>query len=164
MRILGLFHFFMISCYISGRNSIFKLFNANMWSQYSKLYFWVIIFTPLINYYIIYKTETQLNLSFLIVLIYGAICGANLYVISLLFFVIIEMPYKRLIKLYFNIHSILNKSNEEDDDDDNEKEDKKNPLHSDTFFSELNEKGLEDIKKGTNSKVDRDEEEDKLFK
>ena len=81
-----------------------------------------------------------------------------------IFFVIIEMPYKRLIKLYFNIHSILNKSNEEDDDDDNEKEDKKNPLHSDTFFSELNEKGLEDIKKGTNSKVDRDEEEDKLFK
>ena len=158
-----LFHFFMISCYISGRNSIFKLFNANMWSQYSKLYFWVIIFTPLINYYIIYKTETQLNLSFLIVLIYGAICGANLYVISLLFFVIIEMPYKRLIKLYFNIHSILNKSNE-DDDDDNEKEDKKNPLHSDTFFSELNEKGLEDIKKGTNSKDNRDEEEDKLFK
>ena len=154
-----LFHFFMISCYISGRNSIFKLFNANMWSQISKLYFWIIIFTPLINYFIIYKTETQLNLSFLIVLIYGAICGANLYLISLLFFVIIEMPYKRLIKLYFNIYSILNKSNEEDDDDD-EKEDTKNPLHSNTFFSELNEKELEDIKKGTNSKDNRDEEED----
>ena len=137
-----LFHFFMIACYISGRNMFFKFFNSHIWSQLSKLYFWIIIFTPLINYFIIYKTETQLHLSFFIVFIYGAICGLNLYIISLIFCTLLEIPYKRLIKIYFNISNILVKEGEEDEDED-EINKTKYPLQKDSQLTELNENELE---------------------
>lgn len=137
-----LFHFFIISCYISGRNMFFKFFNSNVWLQISKLYFWIITFTSFLNYYILYKTETQVNLGLFIVMIYGAICGTNLYVISLLFFIIFELPYKKLIKLYFNISSKLNEIvDEEDAEEDNNT--KQYPLHSMSSMNELNEKDLE---------------------
>ena len=136
-----LFHFFIISCYISGRNMFFKFFNSNVWLQISKLYFWIIIFTSFLTYFILYKTETQVNLGLFIVMIYGAICGTNLYVISLLFFIIFELPYKKLIKLYFNISSKLNEIvDEEDAEEDNNT--KQYPLHS-ISMNEINEKDLE---------------------
>jgi hypothetical protein len=119
----------------------FKFFNSNVWLQISKLYFWIIIFTSFLTYYILYKTETQVNLGLFIVMIYGAICGTNLYVISLLFFIIFELPYKKLIKLYFNISSKLNEIvDEEDAEEDNNT--KQYPLHS-ISMNEINEKDLE---------------------
>ena len=148
---IGLFHLFMMSCYISGRNMVFKFFNSGIWTQGAKLYFWLVMLTPLVNYYIIYKTETQLNLSFTIVLFYGAICSVNLYLISFFFFIILEVPYKKLTKLYFNISSKIN-SNEEDDDEEN---DSKYPLQKNSLITELSEKDLE-----AEGKDDNDNEEE----
>ena len=138
---LYFFHFFTMACYISGRNIIFKMLNSNMWSQASKLYFWIIMITPIISYYAIYKTETQLYLSFFMVLIYGAICGANLYIISFIGFVLFEVPYKKLIKLYFNISSELSKT--DDDEDEDEDNNKNYPLQKSSILTELSEKDLE---------------------
>ena len=138
---LFLFYFIILSCYISGRNMFFKFFNSNIWVQISKLYFWLVLFTPIVSYYIIYKTETQLNLGFFIVMIYGAICGTNLYIVSVIFFVILELPYKKLIKLYFNISSKLSESEVEEDDDNNDVS--KYPIQSESMMKDLSEKDLE---------------------
>ena len=137
----------------------FKFFNSNVWLQLSKLYFWIIIFTSFLNYFIIYKTETQVNLGLFVVMIYGAICGTNLYVISLVFFIIFELPYKKLIKLYFNISSKLNEIvDEEDVEEDNNT--KQFPLHSMCSMNELNEKDLE-IDTPENKEEDDDENNEK---
>ena len=154
---LYLFHFFMIACYMSGRNMIFEFFNSNIWGQISKLYFWIILLTPIVNYYIIYRTETQLNLGFFIVMIYSAICGTNVYIISVAFFVILEIPYKKLIKLYFNVTSKINESDLEEDIDD-EKNNKKYPLQKDSVMTELNEKDLE-IKNNEEKEEDKDDDD-----
>ena len=149
---IGLFHLFMISCYISGRNMFFKFFNSGIWTQGAKLYFWLVMLTPLVSYFIIYKTETQLNLSFTIVLIYGAICSVNLYLISFFLFVILEVPYKKLTKLYYNISSKIN-SNEEDEDEEN---DSKYPLQKNSLITELSEKDLEVEGKDNNDNEEED--------
>jgi len=149
---ISFFHLFMMSCYISGRNMFFKFFNSGSWTHGAKLYIWLIMLAPLVNYYIIYKTETQLNLNFTIVLIYGAICSVNLYLISFFFFVILEVPYKKLIKLYFNISSKIN-SNEEDEDEEN---DTKYPIQKNSLVTELNEKDLE--VEGKDDNINEEEE------
>ena len=113
----------------------------------SKLYYWFILFTPLVNYAIIYKTETQFKLNFFLDMIYGAINGITIYFFSILFFIIFEAPYKKLIKLYFNISSVLDKV-AEDEDLENETN-KEFPLQ-DKFASELSEKDLE-------NEIDNDE-------
>ena len=149
---IGLFHFFMMSCYISGRNMFFKFFNSGIWTQGTKLYFWLVMLTPLVSYFIIYKTETQLNLSFTIVLIYGAICSFNLYLISFFYFVILEIPYKKLTKLYYNISSKIN-SNEDEEDEEN---DLKYPLQQNSIITELSEKDLENDDKENNGNEEED--------
>ena len=158
---LFLFYFIILSCYISERNIFFKFFNSNIWVQISKLYFWFVLLTPIVSYYIIYKTETQLSLGFFIVMIYGAICGTNVYIISVAFFVILELPYKKLIKLYFNISSKLSESDvdEEGDDDDDEN---KYRIQNDSMMKELNEKDLENEINEEKEKNDEDDDDLKL--
>ena len=153
---LYLFHFFMIACYISGRNMFFKFLNSNVWVQISKLYIWIIIFTSLTCYYIIYNSETQLNLSVFIVLIYGAICGTNLYLLSIIFFILFELPYKKLIKLYFNISSKINETDEEEEDIEDENNNNSYPLQKDSVLDELSEKELQ--QKNNEEKDEEDEE------
>ena len=154
---LYLFHYFMIACYISGRNMLFKFFNSNVWVQISKLYFWIILLTPIVNYYIIYKTETQINIGFFIVMIYSAICITNLYIISVALFVIIELPYKKLIKLYFNITSKISESDLDDIDDENN--DMKYPLQKESVMTELSEKDLEIENDEDKEKEDKENED-----
>ena len=159
------FHFFIISCYFSGRNMFFKFFNSKVWLQLSKLYFWFILFTSLINYYIIYQAEAQINLGFFIVMIYGAICLTVLYLTSVIFFVILELPYKKLIKLYFNISSKINENVDEEEIATNEERNSKlYPLGRETGMSamnELSEKELENDIKEEEEKEDDDEEDNK---
>jgi hypothetical protein len=71
--------------------------------------------------------------------------------ISFFFFIILEVPYKKLTKLYFNISSKIN-SNEEDDDEEN---DSKYPLQKNSLITELSEKDLE-----AEGKDDNDNEEE----
>ena len=149
---LYIFHFFTLASYITGRNIFFQILDSNVWLQLSKLYFWIILLTPIFSYYVIYKTETQLNLSTVFIFIYGAICGLNIYIISVLFFVILELPYKKLIKLYYNISNRIN-SEEEDNDEDNEKY----PIQKESHLVELNEKDLE--KENNNEEGKEDDEE-----
>ena len=152
---LYLFHFFMLASYITGRNIFFKILNSNIWFQMSKLYFWIVSFTPILSYYVLYKTETQLSLDEFYILIYGAICGTNIYILSILFFIILELPYKKLIKLYFNIS---NKINDDLEDNDEEYNNENYPLQKESIMTELNEKDLEQMK---NEEKDDDEKDDK---
>ena len=154
---LYFFHFFIMSCYISGRNIFFKFFNSNVWLQLTKLYFWIILFTSLINYYIIYHTETQVNLGLFIVMIYGAISLANIYLVSLIFCIIFELPYKKLIKLYFNISSKINKNIDDEEDNEEDNDYKKFPLQKESVMIELNENVLE---KEINKKGEKEEDDD----
>ena len=154
---LYLFHFFMISSYITGRNIFFQLLNTNIWLQISKLYFWIVLLTPILSYYVLYKTETQLSLDFFFILIYGAICGTNIYILSIAFFVILELPYKKLVKLYFNIS---NKINNEEEDNDDEYNNEKYPLQKESIMNQLNEKDLEKMNKEEKEEKEDDEEDD----
>lgn len=151
---LYLFHFFMISNYITGRNLFFQVLNSNVWLQISKLYFWIVLLTPILCYFVIYQTETQLSLKGFFILIYGAICGTNIYIISVLFFVILELPYKKLIKLYFNICSKINNEEEYNEEELNNEE--KYPLQKDPHITELSEKILE---KENNEEEDEENDE-----
>ena len=129
-----------------------------LYKKYQKegLYIWIIIFTSLTCYYIIYNSETQLNLSVFIVLIYGAICGTNLYILSIIFFILFELPYKKLIKLYFNISSKINETDEEEEDIEDENNNNSYPLQKDSVLDELSEKELQ--QKNNEEKDEGDEE------
>ena len=145
-----LFHFVCMASYITGRNLFYRIFNAPISSYGMKLGYWIILGSPTLTYLIAYSNEANINLSFFIVLIYGFITLFNSFIISLFLFVILEMPYKKLIKLYFNISAVLNKVYLEDENDEECKEE-----NGEMPMNELNEKDIEG-----NNDIDKIKEED----
>ena len=149
------FHFFCIACYVSGQNSFFELLNANISSYGLKLGYWIVFATPTFTYLIVYINEANINLSFFIVLVYGCVTLINSTLIAIINFVLVEMPYKKMIKLYFNISSELNKVYLEDESEENA------PISDgDLRLSDLNEKDLlKEIGENNLIKEDDNEEE-----
>ena len=84
------------------------------------------------------------------ILVYASITLINAVVIGLVYFLFLEMPYKKLIKLYFNISEEINKLYLEDECDDNEKDD--------IGMNELSEKDL--IGENNDEKTKLKEEDD----
>ena len=80
-------------------------------------------------------------------LIYSAITLINSAFLAFIFFLIFEIPYKKLIKLYFNISSEINKVYLEEADENNTMN-----------MNELNEKDIEGD--NNNEKIENKEEDE----
>ena len=148
------FHIFSMSCYVSGQNIFFEILNANISSYGMKLSFWMVLGTPTLTYLVVYNNEANINLSFFMVLVYGSITLINTIVISLIFFLVMEMPYKKLVKLYFNISAELNKVYLEE-----ESEEIGGINDGDIGMNELNEKDLLEENGDENKNKDDNEDE-----
>jgi len=148
------FHIFSMSCYVSGQNIFFEILNANISSYGMKLSFWMVLGTPTLTYLVVYNNEANINLSFFMVLVYGSITLINTIVISLIFFLVMEMPYKKLVKLYFNISAELNKVYLEEESEENG-----GINDGDIGMNELNEKDLLEENGDENKNKDDNEDE-----
>jgi hypothetical protein len=147
------FHFTLISSYVSGRNLFFKLFNIHFSSYIMKLSYWLIFSIPTFTYLVVYINGANLKLNFFIVLMYSTITLTNGIVIALILFLFLEMPYKKLIKLYFNINSEINKVYLENDDENNS-------LDNGIGLDELNEKDIIDEKNDIYNQINDNDEDD----
>ena len=72
--------------------------------------------TPSFTYIALYYNEARISLIFITPVINSDINLVPLNIISLIFFLFMEISYKQLIKLYFNITSELNKVLSDDDE------------------------------------------------
>ena len=146
------FHFVLLSSYISGRNLFYRIFNTKFSSYGMKLSYWLIFGMPTFTYLIIFMNEANLKLNFFIVIIYSAITLIYSGIFALLLFLFLEMPYKKLIKLYFNINSEINKLYLEKDDENN-------TVDSGIGLEDLNEKDLLDDDNDNNKKNNEDDDD-----
>ena len=88
------------------------------------------------------------------VLIYGSMTLINTFAVGLLFFLVLEMPYKKLVKLYFNITTELNKVYLEDETEEGTID------NSGLGLKELNEKDLLEENGGENNNKEDDDEDE----
>ena len=72
--------------------------------------------TPSFTYIVLYYNDARISLIFITPVINSDINLVPLNIISLIFFLFMEISYKQLIKLYFNITSELNKVLSDDDE------------------------------------------------
>ena len=118
-----------------------------------KLSYWLIFSIPTITYLVVYSNEANLKLNFFLVLMYSTITFINGTVISFILFLFLELPYKKLIKLYFNINSEINKVYLENDDENNS-------LDNGIGLDELNEKDIFDEKNDIYNQINDNDEDD----
>ena len=129
-----------MASYISGQNLFYEILNTNVASYGMKLGFWIVLCTPTLTYLLIYNNEANISLNFFMVLIYGSIAFITSLAISLILFLTMEMPYKKLVKLFFNISDELNKVYLEDEKEENEEINKNGDIG--VGGDDLNEKDL----------------------
>ena len=138
------FYFFLLSSYISGANIFFQIFNAKFSSYGLKLSYWMVYAIPSLSYLIIYENGANFHLNFIMVLIYAFIILFNVCLICVIYFVVMEMPYKKLIKLYFNISAEINKVYLEDENEENIQLNM-DGLNENNLLNEINDENAKDI-------------------
>ena len=139
------FYFFLLSCYISGANIFFQIFNAKFSSYVLKLSYWITFATPSLSYLIIYENDANINLNFSIAVIYAFIILFIVSVVSVIYFLIMELPYKKLIKLFFNISAEINKVFLEEENEDISII-KMNDLNENDILTDINDENTNDNK------------------
>ena len=137
------FYFFLLSSYISGANIFFQIFNAEFSSYGLKLSYWVVYAIPSLSYIIIYENGANFNLNFTMVIIYSFIILFIVCVVCVIYFLVMEMPYKKLIKLFFNISAEINKVYLEEDNDE-KIQFKMDDLNENDLLNDINDENSKD--------------------
>ena len=108
--------------YMKGQYFFMDFFSHIYWSFFIKTYFSFLMVCNPIILIIFYESETVIKLNFLIICLYYFINLIHILLISIVFYIAIDLPFKKLFKyIVRRDKNFLNL--EENEDDDNEDED-----------------------------------------
>ena len=102
--------------YFKGQNFINDFFCHIFWGVLNKPYFSLILLANPLILYIFYQSETRIILNFFNVLLYSIISGCITFLFGTFCYLFFELPFKRLIRYFFNWdEQEINKDDDEDD-------------------------------------------------
>ena len=97
---LIILHLILLLSYLKGDNKLILFLSSNIWIIFNKLYFvFSCVCIPIIIF-IIYQSETKIRLNYFNLFFYSLICGFMIYVISILVYIVFDLPYRRILKIY----------------------------------------------------------------
>ena len=92
-----------LSLYIKRDNLINDILSHNFWSIFNRFYFsYILIINPIILY-ILYANETKIIFNISNCLLYSFIYGILIFPISILVYIIFELPLKKIINFWINL-------------------------------------------------------------
>ena len=92
-----------LSLYIKKDNLINDILSHNFWSIFNRFYFsYILIVNPIILY-ILYANETKIIFNISNCLLYSFIYGILIFPISILVYIIFELPLKKIINFWINL-------------------------------------------------------------
>jgi hypothetical protein len=92
--------------YLKGNNYIYDFLNLDFWSIFNKIYFSFILLINPVILYTFYITETRINFNMGNVYLYSFAIGILLFSLVILVYAILELPYKKVIRLYLKRNEI----------------------------------------------------------
>ncbi len=93
-------HSILFLSYLKGDNQLNIFLSSNKWIIFNKLYFvFSYVCIPIIIF-IIYQSETKIKLNYFSLIFYSLICGFIIFAISILVYIIFDLPYRRMLKIY----------------------------------------------------------------
>ena len=97
---LIILHSILFLSYLKGDNQLNIFLSSNKWIIFNKLYFvFSYVCIPIIIF-IIYQSETKIKLNYFSLFFYSLICGFIIFAISILVYIIFDLPYRRMLKIY----------------------------------------------------------------
>ena len=104
--IVSLLFFTLIGFIVAGENFIIPFLSNKNWLFFSRQYYTNVFLIYYSIYYIIYSTESRINLDMLSIFFYFCICFCLHNIFITFNYIFLEIPYKRLNKLFLKTNSV----------------------------------------------------------
>ncbi len=104
-----LFNLLTLFFYISGENVFDYFFTHQLWYELDKMYFTYILLLNPVILYILYVGETKIQFNIPNCFLYSLISIIVLFFVVFSFYILFELPYKRIIKYNLKIQKNLKK-------------------------------------------------------
>ena len=85
--------------YLKGDSYIHRFLNFHFWGIFNKIYFSFILLIHPTILYVFYITETRINFNLQNCYLYSFSCGILLFTLVILHYAILELPYKKVVRL-----------------------------------------------------------------
>ena len=138
-----------LSMYLMGDNLLNNILCHSLWSIFSRFYFsYILLINPIILYFL-YNTETKILFNISNCFLYSFMLGIFVYTISMIIYIIFELPFKKIIRFWLKI---------------NENENFKERLSNvEATYSYKNNDNLIDSATGSITEYNEDEEDEDEF-
>ena len=95
-----LVNFMALFFYLKGDNYINDFLNLDFWNIFNKIYFSFILLLNPVILYVFYITESRIIFNLSNCHLYSYACGIVLFSLVILVYALLELPYKKAIRLY----------------------------------------------------------------
>ena len=116
-------HFGAFVIFLKASNFAAKFLSHVAWTMISKSYFSFILIYNSVLLFIFYHSETLIELNTVNIILYFLIGGTITFIFTSLFYILYELPYKRVVHIFI---SLYNERKEKDDDNDSNSNDEDN--------------------------------------
>ena len=99
-------NFMALFFYLKGDNFIYDFLKLNFWGIFNKIYFSFILLINPIILYVFHITESRINFNMQNCYLYSCACGILLFSLLVLVYAILELPYKKTIRLFLKRNEI----------------------------------------------------------
>ena len=107
---------------LKGNNYVNNMFSHSLWFVFEKIYFLIILFAYPVILYILSQIELRITLNMFNVLLFSFIALFYVLLFSSIFYVILELPLKKIIKVIANAHLGSQSAITQDEDNTNEEQ------------------------------------------
>ena len=92
--------------YLKGESYVYNFLNLNFWGIFNKIYFSFIILINPVILYVLYITESRITFNLQNCYLYSFASGILLFTLTIFIYALLELPYRKAIKLYLKRYDI----------------------------------------------------------
>lgn len=96
-------HIFAFACYVKGDNTLNSFLSGELWSIPNKIYFSFLINMTPVTMYVLFISERRTLFSLSNCFFYSIICGFFITIVSIICYIFVEAPLKRVAKRIFRV-------------------------------------------------------------
>ena len=98
------FNALALCMYLNGETLINNILCHSLWSIFNRFYFsYIVLINPIILY-IIYNIDSKINFNLANCLLYSFICGFFVFLVTIIIYTTIELPFKKTIRFWINLN------------------------------------------------------------
>ena len=97
--VLFFVHWIAFALYVKGNNYINDFLSSEIWEGLDKCYYSYLLGIKLVTVYVVAQSDTRIQFNLENILLYVIIIGFWLFVVTIITYIVFELPYKRLLRL-----------------------------------------------------------------